>query len=336
MRSTIKDVARKANVSTATVSLVVHDNKRISPHTRKKVLKTIEDLNYRPSHTARGLVSRKNGNIGFILTEDHFLRTEPFYTQIYLGSEFEARKHPYYIILATVPNEMNFKVTLPRFVAEDNVDGIIIAGKIPENLIRRLLEYKIPLVLVDYYPTFRDFSAVLIDNLNGGRQATEHLISCGHKNIAFIGGDMEHPSIRDRYLGYKMALEQNGIMFNPSFVVTTETATSRDSGYHAAETLLAKTNKISSLFACNDAMAIGAMQLLKDKGVKIPEDISIIGFDDIEGDPFQDPPITTMRVPMLDMGSEALRLMSECLNNSVEKPKKILMPVEIVIRGSTC
>ncbi|MEE9574398.1 MAG: LacI family DNA-binding transcriptional regulator [Candidatus Neomarinimicrobiota bacterium] len=124
MRPTIKDVAKAANVSIATVSFVLHNNERISSETKRRVLKSIKQLNYHPSRSARGLVSRKTGNIGFILTEEHFLRTEPFYTKIFLGTEFEARTKDYYVLFATVNSSFSNVDTLPRFILERNFDGI--------------------------------------------------------------------------------------------------------------------------------------------------------------------------------------------------------------------
>ena len=157
MSNTIKDVAEKAGVSTATVSLVVHNNARISPETSKKVLKVIKQLNYFPSRSARGLVSKKTGNIGFLLTEDHFLKTEPFYTIIFLGTEFATRETNYYVLLTTVKSEFVKTEPLPRFIKEKNIDGIIIAGKIPSQQIDRIKQMKIPLVFVDYYPPDGEF-----------------------------------------------------------------------------------------------------------------------------------------------------------------------------------
>jgi len=336
MRATIKDVAKRANVSTATVSLVINKNKRISQNTRRRVLKTIDDLDYQPSRSARDLVSQKSGNIGFILTEDHFLKTEPFYTQIFLGAEFEARRHLYYVLLSMVSTDYLQRNTLPRFVLENSVDGIIIAGKIPDELITNLKKYPFPVVYIDYYPNEGEHAAVLIDNLDGGIQATQHLIDCGHSQIAFLGGDMDHPSIHDRFQGYKMALEKKGLSFSNENVINIEKDTSQKNGYNAASTLLKKDNQITAIFACNDAMAIGAMQYLKKKGLRIPADISIIGFDDIQMDILVDPPLTTMQVPKVDMGSEAMRLISEILGNKVNGTRKILMPVNLVLRNSTC
>ena len=186
MTITIKDVAKKANVSTATVSLVIHKHKRITETTRKKVLKTIDELDYRPSKVARGLVLQQTHNIGFLLTSDHFLRTEPFYTHIFLGAEFEARDHEYYVLLNTIPEQYNEKDCIPRFVKEKNVDGIIIAGKVPGQVIECLEASGIPLVFADYYPEQGNYSTVLIDNTRGGELVANHFIGLGHEKIGFI------------------------------------------------------------------------------------------------------------------------------------------------------
>ena len=155
MRKTIKDVAEKARVSTATVSLVIHGHKRISEQTRRKVQKAIKELEYYPSRSARDLVSRKSGNIGFILTEDHFLRTEPFYTQIFLGTEFESRKQPYYVILATIPKDFKEGDELPRFILEHSVDGLIIAGKVSQPFTKQIKRYQFCLLYTSPSPRDR-------------------------------------------------------------------------------------------------------------------------------------------------------------------------------------
>jgi LacI family transcriptional regulator len=335
MPPTIKDVAKKANVSIATVSLVIHNHKKITPETRLRVNKAIKELNYHPSRSARGLASRKTGNVGFIVTDDHFLRSEPFYTRIFLGTEFEARQDEYYILLTTVPAGEKENLKLPRFVLERNVDGIIVAGKIPEELINNLRKYNLPMAFVDYYPDTDNYPVVLIDNISGGMLATEHLVSLGHRKIAFIAGDISHPSIYDRYQGYKNALEKAGIEPDRNLVIMDENYPARENGYNAAKRLAERTNDFTAVFTCNDAMAIGVMQFFKDKGYRIPEDISVIGFDDVEADLSLDPPLSTIRVPKVEMGVEVMRLMSDILNNVSDKPKKVLVPVELVERKST-
>lgn len=335
MKFTIKDVAKKAGVSIATVSLVVHGNGRISPETSKRVLKAIKDLDYHPSRSARGLVSKTTGNIGFILTDDHFLRTEPFYTRIFLGTEFYAHRNEYYVLLTTIPSNFSDSDPLPRFVLEQNIDGIIIAGKVPTSLIERLCDLNIPLVFVDYLPANRQCSTVQIDNINGGFTAVKHLIELGHEQIGFIAGDIKHPSISDRFTGYKNALEQNNISYSDKNYVIDEDYPNRANGYSAAQKLFEKNKKITALFAANDALAIGAMHFYKDNGLVIPDDISIIGFDDVEADLMINPPLSTIRVPKIELGTEAMQLMVNMLKNKNSMDKKILVPVELIVREST-
>jgi len=335
MPPTIKDVAQKANVSIATVSLVINKNNRISHQTIKRVNNAIKELNYHPSHSARGLVSSKTRNIGFILTEDHFLRSEPFYTRIFIGTEFEARENEHYILLTTVPSVFSKNDKLPRFILERNVDGVIIAGKIPPELIDRLEKLKLPLAFVDYYPPGEKYPVVLIDNVSGGVIATQHLIDIGHRKIGFIAGDINHPSINDRFQAYKMALEKAGIKYNTSWFVIDEDYPARKNGYDAAKKLLKKNKDITAIFACNDAMAIGVMQFLKENNFKIPNDISLIGFDDVEADLSLDPPLTTIRVSKIEMGIEVMRLMTDILKNKSRTSKKVLVPVELIVRKST-
>ena len=335
MTPTIKDVAKKANVSIATVSLVIHNSDRISSDTKKRVQKAIKELNYYPSRSARDLVLKKTGNIGFILTDDHFLRTEPFYTKIFLGTEFEAHINEYYILLTTVSTNFQKGDPLPRFVLERSVDGVIIAGKIPIALVDSIKEKELPIVFVDYVPQEGDFSTVMIDNVKGGMLATKHLIDLGHKNIAFVAGDIEHPSINDRLYGYKTALEKAGIQINPNFIITDENYPARTNGYSAAKKLFEHNNEITAVFACNDAMATGVIQYLHERNIKVPEEISLIGFDDVDVDVLLNPALTTVRVPKIEIGAEAVRLMVEVLKNKNNSTKKIIVPTELIVRSST-
>lgn len=335
MRSTIKDVAVQANVSIATVSLVLHNNNRISTVTKNKVLKAVKALNYHPSRSAQDLVGKRTGNIGFILTDDRFLRTEPFYTRIFLGTEFAAGDHDYYVLLKTIKKDFQKEDILPRFILEGSVDGIIIAGKVPDIFIDKILQYKLPIVFIDYQTPNHSFPAVIIDNVQGGLEATNHLISRGHKNIAFIGGDISHPSINDRLIGFRKAHEKASLHIDEGLIITKAQNTDRQGGYNSAKILFRKNKKFSAIYACNDAMAIGVMQFTKDNNISIPGDISLIGFDDVEADLLLDPPLTTIRVPKIDLGIEAAQLLINDIKTKNQSSKKILVPVELIVREST-
>ena len=335
MKPTIKDIAEKAGVSIATVSYVINNTKPISPETKERVNKTIKSLRYQPSKSARSLVTGKTGNIGFVLTDDHFLRTEPFYTKIFLGTEFEARIEGYYILLTSIKKDFDKKDILPRFVMNKSVDGIIIAGKIPHNLIDRLSSYKIPTVFVDYIPPHNGYPLVLIDNIEGGLLATNHLIELGHKHIAFVSSDIEHPSFADRLNGYKQALEHAGIAVESNLVYTKSEYEGRQAGIDLASQLFRKNKNVTAVFAGNDALAIGVMHYLRSNGYKIPDDVSVIGFDGIEADLLLDPPLSTVSVPKIELGIEALKLLANTLKNKKSLPKKVVVPVELTIRKST-
>lgn len=336
MSITIKDVANKAGVSIATVSLILNNNERISTETKRRVLKAVKELDYHPSRSARRLVANVTGNIGFILTDDHFLKTEPFYTRIFLGTEFATRENEYYVLLATVDTNFKEGDSLPQFIQERSVDGIIIAGKVPNALINNLDKYHIPIVFVDYYPPKGDYSVVMIDNIKGGMSATQHLIEYNHRNIAFVGADIMHPSISYRLYGYKQALQNAGINIREEFINTEETYPNRQCGYSAVKKLFERIKDITAVFACNDAMAIGVMQYCVDNGIKIPDDISLIGFDDVEADLLLNPSLTTIRVPKVEMGIEAMNLIVSVIKNKLcQSTKKIVVPVELIVRKST-
>ena len=198
-----------------------------------------------------------------------------------------------------------------------------------------ILKYNLPIVFVDFYPTIGDYPNVLTDNLNGGLLATEYLIKNGHKNIAFIGGEISHPSIRERLRGYKLALERALLNDNAECIITNDEYLSRQNGYNSVRKLFQSRNNITAIFAANDATAIGVMQYLNDNGYRIPDDVSLIGFDDVEADLLIDPPLTTVRVPKLEIGIEAVQLLLNMIKNNKVTAKKIVVPVELIVRGST-
>jgi LacI family transcriptional regulator len=333
--ATIKDVAQKARVSEATVSLVLNNKASIREETRQRVLKAIQQLNYHPRHVARGLASRKSGNIGFILTDDHFSRAEPFYTKIFLGTEFESRKYKYYILLTTIPRAFHVETDLPRFLRDRNVDGVLLAGHVPTALSEHILELKMPHVFIDFSPRHKQGNVVMMDNLLGATLAVRHLLDLGHRRIAFVGGDITHPSIAKRLEGYKQALLEAQLPIEDDLIESVERNTASDDGARAVEKLLACDAQFTALFAANDAMAIGAMQCLKKHGQQIPEEVSIVGFDDIEAGTHTQPPLTTIRVDKEELGAVALRRLMEMIETKKELSGKVFTPVELVVRQST-
>ncbi len=334
-RATINDVAREAGLSLSTVSLVINNSGYASEKTRKKVLKIVEELSYHPSRAARGLASKKSGNIGFIVSDDHFSRLEPFYTKIFLGTEFEARLHNYYILLTTVGNNFREPDSIPRFLLERNVDGVIIAGKCPGKLVDYIQRLDIPIMLVDYMFPRKRFSSVMIDNRRGAHLAVKHLVATGHSEIGFIGGDIAHPSIAERFLGFKEALVEHGIVPDKRLQITDEDDTTIRNGAAATRRMFEGGKKPTAIFAANDAMALGCIQFAKQRGINIPDDLSLIGFDDIEASVHMEPALTTVKVFKEEMGALAVQRLVDVFKTKSTLIVNTFVPVELIVRSTT-
>lgn len=332
---TIEDVASKASVSISTVSLVLNEKPYVSDATRRKVKQVIRELGYHPHRSARDLASKSSGNIGFILTDDHFQLTEPFYTRIFLGTEFAARKLNYYVLLTSVSRKFSNPSSIPRFLLERNVDGVIIAGKIDEEYVTRISAMGIPIVLVDYTLPRGRVSSVLIDNRQGAAAAVAHLIREYHRSIAFIGGDIEHPSIAERFEGYREALHASNIPLDNELIDTAEEETGISNGYLAMRRMLTRGAKPRAVFAANDAMALGCVRYLKEMGIRIPHDIAIAGFDDIEMSSHVEPRLTTVRVFKEKMGKLSLECLVQLIKSKSDNVVTIHVPVELVVRESS-
>lgn len=334
-KSTIKDVAKKAGLSLSTVSLVINNKENVSEETRNKVKKIISELHYHPQRSGRSLASKLSGNLGFILTEDHFSKSEPFYTRIFLGTEFEARKNNYYVLLTTVGFTIKETQDIPRFLLESNVDGVIIAGKIGSSWIDYIRERNLPIVLIDFEKKAQGVSTVLIDNFSGAKQAVEHFIAGGHTKIGFIGGDLEHPSIAERYSGFRHTINAHGMNLSESWICTSEPDTQFIDGYRSAKKIFQnKFEHPTALFVANDAMAAGCIRYLKEYGKRVPEDVAIVGFDNVEISLLTEPRLTTLNVHREEIGSIAVKRIVEMIKDNSNLVTKTVTPVELVVRES--
>lgn len=341
-RATIKDVAAEAEVSISTVSLVMNQKGYVSPDTKDRVLQAAHDLRYVPRSAARLLASNRTGNVGFVLRDDHFSRSEPFYTRIFLGAEFEADIQKRYILLATIPEAYDPAEHTPRFLKEQNVDGIIVAGRVHPAFIEDVKASGLPAVLTDFEAD--ELPAVVIDNQNGARAAVEHLLARGHERIAFLGADIDHPSLRARLEGYRLALGAADSGPYAEHLVTAEPGAepSRATGTRLAARLVERDPMPTAVFCANDALALGVLDAARSRGLEVPEDLAVVGFDDVEGAAHAQPALTTVRVLKEQLGEVALRYLSQLLEEDASHPSPfergdhvIRVPTELVTRGSS-
>jgi LacI family transcriptional regulator len=335
LKTTIKDVARKADVAISTVSLVINDKGKVSEETRRKIQTAMRELNYRPSRVAQGLAGRLTGNIGFILSEDHFTRSEPFYSYIFLGSEFEARHHSVYVLLTVIGKEFRGQKDAPRFLLDNDVDGVLVAGRVPQALTAYLKQCGLPILYIDFLPDYSPSQAILIDNHAGAEQAVNHLIDTGRRQIAFIAGDIHHPSIQARFEGYRRTLATRGLPFNPDLTITNKPDTNFQYGYEAAAELIQRQFKFDAIFAANDALALGALRYFAEKKIKVPEEVALTGFDDVAAAAQSNPPLTTVRVNKEEMGILGLKTLVEIIQTRKEPNTKIIVPTTLIVRKST-
>lgn len=332
---TIRDVSRLADVSVSTVSAVINNKTIVHPRTRRKVEDAIRKLNYTPSRMARTLASGKTGNVGFILAEQFFNRSEPFYTRVFMGAEFEARRHDFYILLTTIQSPYQGRRDLPRFIHERNVEGVIIAGRIDEQPLRDIKATGMPMVLVDYGEDDSYGQRVLMNNRLGTARAVEHLVELGHRDIGYIGGEMDHPSAIERFQGFEDAMKASKLKPNHRWIDLKAEAMTVDEGSESFERLFKDESLPSAVICSNDAMAIGVMRSAQQHKLKIPKQLSVIGFDDVAEGCMLEPPLTTLRVAKEDLGAIALQSLLARLENGGEIPTEVRVDVEFVPRGTT-
>lgn len=331
-RTTIKDVARMAGVSPAVVSYIINGREgKASEDTIERVKQAIKELNYIPNLSARSLVNNKSKLIGVIIpqTEDYkqMLLQNPFYSEIVSGIESKARERGYHIILSGVDKGESYCDTS----IQRNLDGAIIMGIYEENFYDELKLAKIPIVLIDSYIKHKFFYSIGIDDEYGGYMATKYLINCGHKNIAMVTGNIRKEGVNEkRFLGYKKALKEAKIPYNHDFVF--EKSVSYEYG-HEAGALISNISDITAVFATADLMAFGVIKGILESGKKVPDDISVIGFDNISVSKIFIPPLTTVSQDITLKGITA----AEVLINAIEKNedyevKETLLPLGIIER----
>ncbi len=340
-RSTIADVAAEAEVSISTVSLVMNGKEGVSGATRERVRKAAEALGYVPTHAARRLAMQRTGNVGFVVREDHFALGEPFYTRVFLGTEFEARSRSLYVLLTTIPDRYVPHEHAPRFLRERNVDGVLVAGKVDDAFVQQLETYRLPVVLIDY--ELGSHPAVMIDNQGGARSAVEHLIERGHRRIAFLGAEMDHPGLRKRLEGYRLALASADIEASSDLVITAgEQTPTFQTGTELAARLAELDPNPTAVFCVNDAVAFGVLAYARRNGIRVPEDLAVAGFDDVPEAAASMPELTTVRVFKEQLGELALRTLGDMIEagdgsarSYARATHAVKVTTELIVRKST-
>jgi DNA-binding LacI/PurR family transcriptional regulator len=325
----IKDIARLAHVSHSTVSRALRDSALVNPQTRELIHELANRHGYRPSLVGRSLVTRQTMTIGCAVTSI----SDPFAGPVVNGIEDIANQHGYSVLLANSSADPARELQAVRSFQERRVDGVLVAvSRVGALYAPQLAELQIPIVLINNQSAGEYLYSVAIENVTESRRLVHHLISLGHKRVGYIGDKLGFHSDVERLAGYRSALEEAGIEFDPGYVVHGDSHP--EGGLTAMNKLLEVSPRPTAVFCYNDLTALGAYGALAAKGLSIPDDISIVGFDDLFFSRYLRPALTTIRQPMLEMGRLAMSMLLDLLSGkSADRNLKVYG--ELMVRGSS-
>lgn len=335
MAVTINDIAKAAGVSPSTVSRVISNNPRISSATREKVLKIMKEMDYHPNVIARSLVNKSTGIVAVLIpsnTEKAF--QHPFYPEILRGITSAAYKNQYKILISGASDIKEEKAIIRDFTRNGLVEGIILlTSRVKDSAIAALKKIDFPFVVVGRPVNENEVNWVDNNNFDISYDLTSYLISQGHNKIAFIGVSSQYIVTLDRLEGYKKALQDNNIAFNENLIV--EGKFMSDTGDNLIQRIFERGEKPTAIIACDDFLAFGAIKSLVEKGIKVPNDIAVAGFNNVPLCDYFTPSLTSVDVNAFDLGAKAFEMLMVYIKSQVKSFNRAIIPARLVIRNST-
>lgn len=329
-RPTIYDVARLAGVSTATVSRALNGTGRIAPATQAAIDAAVAQLGYSPNTIARSLVTKTTQTIALLLPDI----TNPFYAGLVSGIQASALSRDHTMLLCTTEGDPEREEQYLNLLQAKHVDGALVDGLVlPSDRIARFVKDGFPIVCLDRDIDSRSIPLVQVDNYVGGFHATKHLLSLGHKHIAHVKGAPDLRLSEERLEGFWAAHEHQRLVPNVSLIV--QGSFTEESGYRAARGLLESRKRFTAVFAANDLSAIGVMRAASEVGMRVPQDLSVVGFDDIRLASYTTPPLTTVRQPAERIAARATELLMDLTQGKKVEVGRHLLEPELVVREST-
>jgi DNA-binding LacI/PurR family transcriptional regulator len=327
---TIRDVARLAGVSHQTVSRVINKRENVAPETQERVEAAIHKLGYSPSAIARSMAHGRTHTLACISPN----LTDYTFASIIEGAEQEARRHGFFLLSSSAQDAESFCSLIDELVGHRRVDGMLVINPyVDRRYENKRLPANFPTVYVGAAAREEEISSVCLDDELVAYDATRHLLALGHRSIAMVTGPLEEDCTRDRNLGYRRALEEAGLKYNPQFVSQGDWSAS--SGQAAFLQLAERELRPSAVFAQNDRMALGILRAARDLDLEIPKELAVIGVDDMPLSSYFDPPLTTIRQDTVQIGREAARLMIQTIEDVHFKPQHIRLPGQLIVRNST-
>jgi DNA-binding LacI/PurR family transcriptional regulator len=330
--ASMNEVAKKAGVSVATVSRVLNKSTNVNEETKARILKAIKALNYQPNRVAKRLRSKSiSSNLLGVLIPDI---ENPFYVDVLRGIEDIAYMHNYAIIMCNFGQDEKKEKLYLEILQSESIDGLIAAPANEDDLqLKKMVNDGLPVVCVDRGLKGTEVDLVIVDNVKGAYLAVDHLISKGYKRIAYISGLLSIPSSRYREEGYRKALNDNNIDFDPELVKYGNSK--HQSGVELCEELLNLKDPPDAIFTGNNLITLGALETIHRRSLLIPDDIAMVGFDDMYWASSLNPPLTAIRQPAMEIGQRAGELLIQRINDPLRSPIQMMLNVELVTRNST-
>jgi LacI family transcriptional regulator len=329
MEVTIKDIARRLDISYATVSRALNDKHGVRRETRERVLEMARRLNYRPNAMARSLVKRQTSSIGLVIPDI----TNPFFPEVARGIEESAQERGYSVFLCNTSWDEARELRYLALLSEKRVAGIIISSVISRaGALERVVGRGLPVVYVSQAPAGGSRSCVAIDNVRGGFLATRHLIEGGHRPVGFIGAPEDSLTLEQRLQGFRQACAAHGL--KPEEQIVRFGDFKRESGYNIVHRLIREGGCPAGIFGENDLLAIGALQGAREAGLRVPEDVAVAGFDDIPLASFPEIQLTTICQPKHEMGRIAVQILLRELESGRGRGEKVVLEPRLVVRRS--
>jgi LacI family transcriptional regulator len=331
MPLTLEDIARLSGFSRSTVSRVINADTNVKEETRQKILEVIQSINFQPNLAARGLVTGRTSVIGLVIPAAvATIFADPYFPELIRGISTACNANDYTVMLWLAEPEYERR-TIRQILHNGLVDGVVVTSTLMDDpIVNSLYESKMPFVLIGRHPVL-DVNYVDVDNVQGSYEATRHLFKVGRKRIAIITGPQDQVSGYDRFQGYLKAIRECGLPFDPGLVA--DGKYSETSSYSAMMSLIS--HRPDGLFACSDMMAMGAMRALREAHLRVPDDVAVVGYDDLSSSVRMQPPLTTVHQSINELGRTAVETLIEVIGQKEAKTHHIILPVELVVRSSS-
>lgn len=328
-RTTIRDVANYAGVSHQTVSRVINNSNQVSPQTRQRVEAAIEALGYRPNVIARFMAKGRTGTLVCLSPN----LTDYTFASIIEGAQKEAQKYGYFLMSAAAPDSVTFHAFVDQLVSSGRTEGLMVINPYADGRFA-LIPPRFPVIFAGSRQRQEDpVSSVSLDDVNASYQATQHLLQVGHRTIGMITGPISEDCTQDRILGFQQALQEASLAYDETLIIQGDW--SAQSGYNAFKQLISTGKNIDALFVQNDQMAVGCLKAAAEMKISVPEQLSIIGIDDIPIAPFTTPSLTTLHQDFADIGATASRLLIKTIEKSQAEEVHVQLSARLIVRDST-